>query len=204
MIILLDCDGVLADFSGALLDVVNKEDAPEGKVFTRNDLSRWDVAGCLHLRRDRLSSILSREGFVVGMAPLPGAQKAVYELCVIGTVYIVTTPFHSSPTWAYERTEWLSRHFGIHAERVIHTAAKELVRGDLFVDDKPSHILSWQQSNKDGVSILWEATWNSKDRYHHPGSRLPVNRMNDWGSLVRIAQMENERLDCFHGGGGGD
>jgi 5'(3')-deoxyribonucleotidase len=71
-------------------------------------------------------------------------------------VVAVTTRFKPSKTWAFERDAWLSELFGFNTDDdIIYTGAKELVYGDVFVDDKPDNIIKWKKRHPNGLAILF-------------------------------------------------
>jgi len=75
-------------------------------------------------------------------------------------VRIVTSPWVSNPTCASDKLNWVVKHYGSHwGPRVIITADKTLVRGDILIDDKPEihgaaepeweHVIFDQPYNRD-------------------------------------------------------
>lgn len=72
----------------------------------------------------------------------------------------MTAPLLHCPTWESERREWLRCHFGFKARDVIFTARKDLVHGDVLIDDKPEHVKEW--SLRWGkCAVLWAQPYNS-------------------------------------------
>jgi 5'(3')-deoxyribonucleotidase len=158
--ILLDVDGVLADFSGAtcalLQDLYNIQ-------ATVEQITQWDLLECFSLSETQKIEITRRwrePGFCERLPTLPGAQAAVAELHKLGEVFAVTAPLSKAPMWCHEREQWLLGRFGIEPDHVIHTSAKHLVRGDLFLDDKPESVRAWVNANPLSVAILWGASHN--------------------------------------------
>jgi 5'(3')-deoxyribonucleotidase len=83
-------------------------------------------------------------------------------------------------TWASERQQWLAEHFGISHKHLVSTPAKYLVRGELFVDDKPEHVEQWQAANPCGVGVLWSRAYNR--------SATHLRSVSQWGPLVDLMQ----------------
>ena len=110
--ILIDMDGVLVDFQSGI------NCFPEG---TGEDFGGWD----------NVPTIFSC------MQPMPGAIDAFHELARRHDVYIVSTaPWANSTAWSDKR-DWVVRHLGKAAEkRLILTHHKQLVRGDVIIDDR--------------------------------------------------------------------
>ncbi len=170
-IILLDCDGPLADFTGAYLDAVH---ALTGQRITHDDVDRWDI----HLtdafaRADAvfgggLRAAVARRvvepGFCLSIRPHPEARDAVNRLARVAEVWCVTSPWRSSPTWMAERTEWIATHFPeIGDQRVVHATHKCLVDGDMFVDDKAGHVKEWAKRRPGKVGVLFDMHHNQAD-----------------------------------------
>ncbi len=181
-IILLDCDGPLACFTQAYLDALFRE---TGHQHLAHEVDRWAIHECdffkdiearlgfINLRR-RVDAHVCMPSFCSNIVPAPGAQEAVARLSDLGEVYVVTSPWDSSPTWMHERLHWVAKHFPtIGRRRVIQTAQKHLIRGDVFVDDKLEHVMEWSAAwplstailfdmhhNLDGSGDAWRGSWN--------------------------------------------
>jgi len=160
MIFLIDCDEVLADFSGAVLAVAESE---FGKLpDTLYD--DWDFFKAFTPGQNEvLSTVIEQPGFCASLAPCEGARRGVGALRGKGLeVVCVTTPWHSS-TWAYERQNWLQEHFGISRSHTVFTEAKHLVQGDYLLDDRPSHVAKWSEHNPNSPAFLWGTRFNTRD-----------------------------------------
>ena len=187
--ILLDVDGPMADFASSYLDAYYWETGERRRV---GDVDRWDIhkAGWFveralamgttpHVLRARVDAHVIRPDFCSLITPRTEAIEAVAELRQIADVYVVTSPWTSSPTWVYERTRWIERHFGIPPKNVIHTAAKHLVHGDLLLDDKPSHVESWGERWPDGFALLYGMP--------HNRDAEGLTRV-DWDDVITVAR----------------
>lgn len=169
-VILLDCDGPLADFAGAYLRALDEE---TGYKHTPEEVDRWEIHDCAffvyaarqvglepsELRR-RVDAHVLRPGFCDSIQPQPGVRIAVEKLKELGDVYVVTSPWYSSTTWMHERLHWCARKYGIHRAHVIQAGRKHLIRGDVFVDDKPSHVEEWARHWPEGKAILFDMPHN--------------------------------------------
>lgn len=156
MRILLDCDGILADFVGATLDYLNMGPVVKGYMLTPDQVDGCDIAKSLGLDdfdSGRLYSHWRSAGFASALKPYYGAKDFVRELRKRGDVVVVTTPLKDSLTWCWERTAWLSRHYGL--TDVVFTRDKSLVSGDVLIDDHPT-----QLQNFPGRRILLDRPWN--------------------------------------------
>lgn len=159
IIVLLDVDGVLADFRDLYVRCCNE--ANRTNFTVRDTGSEWSLVDALGLtaeQNNRTWELIKEPGQALHMAPLPGAVEAVESLIhmINVGVYFVTSPV-LCPTWAHDRREWVAKHFGKNlAENVIFADArcKALVRGDVFVDDYPLTVANWRRKNG-GEGFIW-------------------------------------------------
>lgn len=180
--VLLDCDGILANFVDAAIAMINAE---FGHSFTPADVTRFDIAGSLGLTPDQASLFKRRIGeiqdFARHLKPYDGAREGVALLRAVADVYIVTSPWNSNPTWMHDREWWLDKHFGIKHANVIHTSAKHVCVGDVFVDDKTEAVVQWKAAHPRGLALRWYTPHNRLDEYEG----LVVQ---DWHSLVTMVE----------------
>ena len=134
--ILLDIDGVLADFEGA----VRRTCAEVG-----HDLA----AVTAHNFTDNLPALIyahyvgasTQFGWCSAIEPYVGAYAFVADLRTLGDVVAVTAPLRHCPTWESERRAWLLKHVGIRD--VVSTRRKDLVWGDVLVEDNEDNLRAW-------------------------------------------------------------
>jgi hypothetical protein len=147
MRILLDCDGVLADFVGAVRKVAPSTPDP---LLSYDFPIPWGE--------------VAKEGFCASIEPLPGAKDFVDELFRQGhSIVCVTSPPWSSRTWAHERAVWLRENMGIRMGLVMHVPAclKHRVTGDVIIEDNERVIEQWQDSNPTGMTFLFNTTYTA-------------------------------------------
>ena len=188
--ILVDVDGVLADFTGSFLRCYRLYG---GEVPDGWQPSTWT---CI----DRLPSVGARKAawehpdlFRV-MEPLPGALDALWHLNHDHDVRLVT---HIAAPWGVHvpaRMRWLERHcrFLDTTRQVIVTSEKDVVSGDVLVDDYPANLRRWLRANPDGSGALVNQPWNQGGtslaalwKISGPG-RSPCRWMR-YGSLAEFA-----------------
>jgi 5'(3')-deoxyribonucleotidase len=174
MIVLLDCDGILADFEGHTRAYLRRE---HGLIFSYEDTTQINMIKALDLSPEVAESLIAewkRPGWCSSIPSYPEASEGVRKLSEKATIVIVTTPFKGAPQWAHERELWLEKHFGI--TKVIHTAAKQHVAGDVIVDDDPAHLVRSPARRK----ILFRRPWNDL-------SASEAIRVYDWRHLLEYA-----------------
>jgi 5'(3')-deoxyribonucleotidase len=190
--VLLDVDGILADFIGAALLALRAE---SGLVYSRDDIYTWEVFDSLPAaaqeHKPRVYELLKGRLGCFSMRPYDGAKEGVRRLEELAEVVIVTSPFPGSATWASERENWLKSHFGIPHDRIIHAHNKRYIKGDFFVDDRTSHVLTWAEAHPEGRALLWTMRTNE-------GDELPdnVSRVVGWEQLHARVELwgRNEGL----------
>lgn len=182
MKIALDADGVLCDFTSAMLRVVEEV---TGRRYSVADVNQWDFARALGLSANENRAVReiigTRRGFCAQLAPYPFARQGVRRLRALGEVFCVTSPWDESPWWQSEREAWLALHFGI--DRVHHAADKSGFEADVFVDDKASHVRAWSRRWPGRIAVFWRGPHNSADP-------LPAgaHSLASWDALYEVAR----------------
>lgn len=185
MIVLTDCDGVLADFVGGIC----VELAARGFRRTPQEIKHWDLS--LSLLPEELRAtheIMSSPGFCHGIEWYAGAREFLRDLARLGEVHAVTAPFRNGATWMHERMGWLSSAIPVDRVHFVSGKYKHLVRGHVLIEDHPKTAHDWCEANPDGVAILIDRPWN------RPGA-------SEWHLHSRMYRAENfERaLDIVEG-----
>jgi len=189
---LCDVDGVLADFLGSVCEGLTELGYPD---IRRERVTQWDIADCLDVPTSVIYNLAGREGFCEGLDVLPGAVALIQMLREHGKVYFATSPIWSARTWMYERTRWLKEHFDAKPGEVLHTSAKELVRGDMLIDDKPQTVERWalaqgREPHKN-YGVVWNQPYNAT---YTITPRLGVVRAQTWDDVNEcILKMKAQR-----------
>lgn len=155
---LLDVDGVICDFLSGYLELVHQA---TGRLYTPADVTDFDFKALAmsDAERERVEKWLFQYGWVVDLQALDGAVAAVHALIDRGhEIVFVTSPWRGHPTWAHERAEWLAARFP--DPKIISTNQKHCIAGDVLIDDKPEHVVSWQAAHRQGLGVLWDAPYN--------------------------------------------
>lgn len=168
MLILVDQDGVLADFAPhhAAEFARTHPDAPfvldpgTQRVF---DIDETVPAGWA----EQVREVWCQPGFFASLPPMAGALEALESLEAAGhDVRICTAPLKRWHNCVPEKYGWVEEHLGVHwVGRMIVTRDKTLVRGDVLIDDKPRvvgalepvwrHLLLAQPYNAAGETTAW-------------------------------------------------
>jgi len=129
MIIYIDMDDVLCDFSGAFKAELERN---PGIQFPQ-----------------------SQYGFFEKLEPIEGAVEVVNQLLLSNQYepYIVTAPSTRNPLSYTEKRVWVEKFFGFSfVDRLIICSNKALLKGDVLVDD---HASGKGQENFEGRLILF-------------------------------------------------
>ncbi|XP_075996143.1 5'(3')-deoxyribonucleotidase, mitochondrial [Genypterus blacodes] len=141
--VLVDMDGVLADFEGGFLEKYRARYPDEPFISLQDRRGFWVSAQYGALRSglcEKAISIWESKGFFLELEPLPGAVEAVKEMAAMDNtdVFLCTSPINKYQYCLYEKSAWVEKHLG-HSflERVILTRDKTVISGNLLIDDKP-------------------------------------------------------------------
>lgn len=173
----IDCDGVMADLVGRVIERVN---AKYGKDFKHEDINTWDVYEPLGISKGEFYSMANEEGFCADLNPLPGARAGIDQLRKHADVYAVTSPM-SGPYWLYERTTWLIQRMGFQYKNIIQCKEKTLIKVNYLVDDKTSTINAWAEAHPGAQAILWNTPWNAKETMH-----MRAFRASNWVEVLNL------------------
>lgn len=187
--ILVDCDGLLADYCSACFDLIERE---TGDRHTHEEVTHWDlftIVGKSHLKH-LAKEEQAKSGWCANFLAYPEAQTAMSCLESLGEIVIVTSPM-TAPHWSYERTLWLNQHFNIPKSRIVHTEGKHYVCGDVFIDDSDEHCVKWKQHWPDGLALLWDAPYNRNVDLTASG----VVRTTSWEHAISLIKAHRERTN---------
>ncbi|XP_028812726.1 5'(3')-deoxyribonucleotidase, mitochondrial [Denticeps clupeoides] len=144
--VLVDMDGVIADFEGGFLRKYRARYPREPYVALRERRGFWVSSQYGQLRSDlceKAISIWQSKNFFLELDPLPGGIEAVKEMDKMENtdVFICTSPIKHYDHCPYEKYAWIEKHLGFDfLERTILTRDKTVVCGDILFDDKPDII----------------------------------------------------------------
>lgn len=151
--ILIDCDGVLADFVGPLCARLTDRGFPR----TPEDFKSWHLSEALSKEEAaHMLEICCEPGHCEGLPWYPGAEDFLRNAQKLAPVLIVTAPFDASPWWLHERKQWIGQRAPV---AFVPGAYKRHVRGDVLIEDNPETAAQWVDDNPDGAAILMDRPW---------------------------------------------
>lgn len=152
---------VLVDMDGVLVDLfprwIHNYSLMSGQVLFPEDLTAYELGEIIEDQE-----VLYNELDFESVPPKLGS-KAFGDLLARSDldVYVVTYVHASNKTGHREKLEWLAHYFpNLDPDRVIFTRHKELVRGDVLVEDNPGNIERWLAANPEGRVGLVLAPYN--------------------------------------------
>lgn len=170
-IILVDQDGVIADYELHLLNIFHKRH-PDLPRLPKAALCRFETEeNYAQEFHHELEEITHEPGFFLCLPKIDGAIPALRNLLHSGfDVRICTAPKKRFKHCTTEKLLWIERHLGQgFVERTIITRDKTLVYGNILIDDKPSvngvhtpaweHVIYDQPYNRDCAQR--RLTWNN-------------------------------------------
>jgi 5'(3')-deoxyribonucleotidase len=182
MRILLDVDGPLADFTGALCAALRRR----GHDSHPENIQHWCLKESLGPAVEDVDDILCTKGFVRSLPWVEDAQRLVTALQAVADVVCVTSPWPSK-YWVPERVEWLSPLFSADDVLFVRSKRKALIAGDVLVEDHPGIAAAWLEAHPDGRAILVDRPWNrpgAKEFVEHPR----LTRAATMGAVYNLVQ----------------
>jgi 5'(3')-deoxyribonucleotidase len=162
MRILVDVDGVLADFITSFMRCYEYlgGETPEG--------FKWEEWGSFEKLPDKdlLNAAWAHPLLFGGhLDPYPGAMPALKKLNKVHEVYLVTSIASPWETHVPARTRWLRNNapFLDIRKQVIVANNKGVVQGDLLVDDYLVNLAEWSSWNPLGCPVVIDHPWNRSD-----------------------------------------
>lgn len=188
---LCDCDDVVANYVQGFVSAVVALGIRDIKYD--HPFDEWDLSKSLKLTEvedDAVYSLINLPGFAQRLNPLEGAVHGVKEIMKICDVIWVTSPLRSSPTWAYDRAQWLDKYFGA-GQKIVSTHEKYAVDGDFFLDDKPKHTKLWQEAHPMKLTMLWSTGRNTA---RGVGAPPGVALVGNWKTVLDMVVLTANTL----------
>ncbi|XP_066496745.1 5'(3')-deoxyribonucleotidase, mitochondrial isoform X4 [Tiliqua scincoides] len=177
--VLVDMDGVLADFEGGFLKKFQARYPDQPYVPLEDRRGFWVSEQYERLQpglSEKAISIWESKNFFIELDPLPGAVEAVKQMAKLKEtdVFICTSPIKKYRYCPYEKYAWVEKHLGQEfLEQIVLTRDKTVVSGDLLIDDRPDIIGAEQSPSWE--HILFTACHNK-----HLELPTPLRRLHSW------------------------
>ena len=184
--ILIDIDDVCAQFRLAYLQTLFflfgiKCDVKDAMAIYDID-KMFDLAPKQHAQ---LWKTINGPGWAGTLEPMPGAVKHIKELARYFEVSFVSKNLKTSPTWVYDRTLWLKKHFGQELADNYHaTGQKYAVDANWLIEDRVDHVEKWLADRKEHSKRNFKAllfAWPYNENAPEGVERLP-----DWDAIAAV------------------
>ena len=191
VLVLVDMDGVLADFNAGFLEKF-KESHPAKPFIPLNRLNTFYVEDQYKAEfgiEVEVRSIIESKGFFLDLPPIEGAIEAMKFLANQKNIelFICTSPLRKFQHCVLEKYQWVVKHLGEEfTERIILTRDKTPIKAHFLIDDKPEITGVLQPS---WMHILFET--------HHNRHVFPSNhqvKVHGWKDS-NILQLIMEKFD---------
>ncbi|XP_005339534.3 5'(3')-deoxyribonucleotidase, mitochondrial isoform X3 [Ictidomys tridecemlineatus] len=185
--VLVDMDGVLADFEGGFLKKFRAR-FPDLPFIALEDRRGFWVSEQYGLLRPGLSekaiSIWETKNFFFELEPLPGAVQAVKQMASLQNtdVFICTSPIKMFKYCPYEKYAWVEKHFGPDfLEQIVLTRDKTVVSADILIDDRPD--ITGAEPHPTWEHVLFTSCHNQHLQLQPPHRRL-LSWADDWKAIL--------------------
>ena len=173
--VLVDMDDTIEDLLGAWVSALNEQ---YGLDVDKNTITDWDIAAFFPmLTKLQVFAPIYSDNFWKTVRPIEGAADALRQLIADGhTVYIVTNS--SYETLSAKMTDVLFKFSPfIKWKDVIITGHKQLIRGDVLVDDGVHNL-----EGGDYLKILMDSPHNRSYNAEEHG----MHRVTNWGDAYDL------------------
>lgn len=156
MRILCDMDDVVAECTAYWLTLLNRY---YGEELRPQDITDWHLwKFCKNATREQVYSHLADPGFFLHLEPVPGAIPSLKKLQDAGhEVVFVTACQHGHA----DKRRWIQNHLpGFDLRNVIFAERKELINGDILIDDRIENLEQWKHLNPTSYPICFARPHN--------------------------------------------
>jgi 5'-nucleotidase len=181
MIIHIDMDNTLNDFTGGFVKKVNEFTGlnislpKESQIYYEMHKNIPQLNGEGEALREK---IFTSPGFWEILDPLPDAVEVMKLLCQKYETYILTAAWPTDDDCYIEKTRWIRNWLPFfNLRNLITTWNKSLIKGDVLVDDAPTFLESY---NAETIAYDFPYNRNVKVTY----------RAQNWkevGKILRVA-----------------
>lgn len=137
--LLIDADDVCVDLDGAWVAALNKK---YGTTVSPEDVTDWEITKTFPtLSKAQVFGVLKEHDLWAGLMPIPGSQKYLNKLHEEKhDIYIATaTDFDTCGT---KVRRFMELYPFLTPERFIIAHNKQLIRGDVLVDNYPGNLIN--------------------------------------------------------------
>lgn len=154
MRILVDMDGVTADFLGHWCHVFNTRYNRNVQPF---DIETWRMHESIPgTTREQCEDLIWEPGFFLHLKPIPKAIETLTQFHQQGHEIVFLTACLAGHE---DKLAWLNRYFTFPFKSIF-TTEKYMVQGNVFLDDNHENLKAWAEAWPDGVAVCFHAAYN--------------------------------------------
>ena len=172
MRIICDMDEVLADMMTPLLEQYNEKYEADIVI---DDIVQWE------LPQDMIE-VFKFPAFFLNLLPIPGAMDGIAWLVKWGHDVVIATNHSDSDYVAADKVLWVKEWFGSLSHNMMIGARKDLLQGDMIIDDNPEYLIS----SPCPIKICMDRPWN-RDFSLYNGK--VSYRVYHWGQILEVFQL---------------
>lgn len=167
--IILDSDEVIVENIGKVLSLYNAE---YGTDLKREQIENWDLSVFQKEGTDILK-YFNMPGFFRDLPQLKDSKKYVQKLIEDGHNVVIATA--SPKNGILDKIEFYQEHFPfIPFENIIAISRKDLLRGDIMLDDAPHNL----EKSQCKYPVIFDNLWNQNTE-KMPFLK-PLKRVSSW------------------------
>ena len=170
--VLIDADDTIENLCEAWVKYLNEK---HNTSVLLTDIKEWDMTKAFPtLSKDEVFEPLFNEDLWKRVTPLSGAVETIKKIIDDGHKVVIVTsshPYTVALKWLYV----FERYFPfISTHDVIFASQKQLIKGDVMVDDAPHNLV-----DGDYIKLLYDAPHNQNfDTESHC-----ITRVHNWGEV---------------------
>ena len=179
MRLLIDQDEVLAQFTARILEWWN-QDHPNQKPVVVEDIGNYWLEQTLGERAAYfIKACMRYPDFFTNLEPIPGAIEGMKTLHDEGHELIIATKCPTSAGIAFHgKIAWMRKHLPfVDVDNFVAIQRKDLLIGDVLLDDSPSNIKLFQKMGR--AVVIFDRPWNRD---------LPGLRAKNWGEFIQMVR----------------
>ena len=190
MRIICDMDEVIVDMMNPLLKRYNEKHSSD---ITIEDITQWELPGDMKV-------IFRDIGFFYNLKPLAGAMVGIKRLMEWGHDVVIASNHSGETHIASQKVGWVGWYFPELSNNLMMGHRKDLLQGDVIIDDNPDYLIS----SPCPIKICMDRPWNRmknivKISYTDWNSGNPDIRINPGHRLYRVHNWQ-QILALFEGG----
>ena len=174
MRIICDMDEVIVDMINPLLKRYNFRYKADIAI---DDMVQWEVPSDMR-------EIFYSGGFFINLDPVDGALDGIRQLLEWGHDVVIATDNMGNPSIAYQKVKWFEYFLPQLSKNMMIGARKDLLQGDVIIDDNPEYL----KSSPCPIKICMDRPWNRETVWLLPVSC--IYSVHNWQQI----------LDLFKGG----